>query len=255
LAVRSAGILPQLPNFCVCTFSQGQTAEFLAKSGMGVQCVNAPRNCLSAVIADDDPLIRLDLREVLNDVGVYVCGEAADGVTAMVMVETTRPDVAILDVKLPRLDGLETAFEILQRRLSAVVLLTAYSDQVMVEQALLCGVQAYLVKPIKPDGLLPAIKVAVSNFRKMCALEEKVNSIATKLEARKLVEKAKGLVMKHTGCSEEEAMKVLQRSSMNARKSMTEIAESVIASYSLLSREVSSRDPVREPAGDLFLGR
>lgn len=199
--------------------------------------MNAPRNCLSAVIADDDPLIRIDLRQMLDDVGVHVCGEAADGVTAMVVVETTRPDVTILDVKMPRLDGVETAAEILKRKLSAVVLLTAYSDQVIVEQAVLCGVQGYLVKPIKPDDLLPAIKVAVSNFRKMCALEEKVNTVTTKLEVRKLVERAKGLLMKQNGCSEEEAMRMLQRSSMNARKSIREIAESVIISHGLLFHE------------------
>ncbi|HHY93896.1 MAG TPA: response regulator [Firmicutes bacterium] len=194
-----------------------------------------PRHCLSAVIADDDPIIRIDLRQMLNDVGIYVCGEAGDGVTAMAMVETTRPDVVILDVKMPRVDGVEAASKILESKLCAVILLTAYSDQVILERAVLCGVHGYLVKPVKPDDLLPTIRVAIANFRKARALEEKVTAIAAKLELRKLVERAKGLLMSQTGCSEEEAMRMLQKSSMDTRQSMREIARSVILSYGLLT--------------------
>lgn len=196
--------------------------------------MNVPYHRLSAVIADDDPIIRLDLRQLLNDIGVYVCGEASDGVAAVVIAEATRPDVAILDVKMPRLDGVEAAAKILQNKLCAVVLLTAYSDQVTVEQAVLSGVQGYLTKPIKPDDLLPTIKVAISNFRKTCALEGKMEALATKLQVRKLVERAKGLLMSRTGCSEEEAMRMLQKSSMDTRKSIGEIAESVILSHGIL---------------------
>lgn len=182
---------------------------------------------LRILIADDEPIVRMDLREILEAEGYEVVGEAGDGESALRLAEQLKPDLALLDIKMPKQGGIEIAPQLLEMNI-ATLLLTAYSDRELVEEASRVGVLAYLVKPFSPQTLIPAIKVAMARFRELQDLRKEVSSLQSALEARKIIERAKGLVMKHFGLSEEDAYRYLQKQSMEHRKPMKEIAEAVI---------------------------
>jgi response regulator NasT len=181
------------------------------------------------VIAEDEPLIRLDLRETLVDEGYDVVGEAADGAQAVAMVRELQPDVAILDIKMPGVDGLVAARDIVGDRLAAVVILTAFSQRELVEQARDAGALNYLIKPYQPQELVAAIELAIARFREMVALSQQAESLEDQLETRKVVDRAKGRLMDQAGLSEQESFRFLQTTAMSTRSSMRNVAEQVLS--------------------------
>ncbi|MEL6980962.1 MAG: response regulator [Actinomycetota bacterium] len=181
------------------------------------------------VIAEDEPLIRLDLRESLEEEGYQVVGEAGDGAEAIELVRQHRPDLAILDIKMPGVDGLAAARDIVGDRLAAVIVLTAFSQRELIEQARDAGALHYLVKPFERRELVPAIELAIARFRELVALSDQTEALADQLETRKAVDRAKGKLMDGHGMSEQEAFRFLQTTAMGARASMRAIAEQVIA--------------------------
>ena len=180
------------------------------------------------VIAEDEPLIRLDLRESLVEQGYDVVGEAGDGAEALSLVREHKPEVTILDIKMPNVDGLTAAREIVAERLSAVVILTAFSQRELVEQARDAGALNYLVKPFQGQELVPAIELAIARFRELVALSDQAELLSDQLETRKVVDRAKGKLMDGSGMSEQEAFRFLQQTAMTSRSSMREVAASVI---------------------------
>lgn len=185
-------------------------------------------NKLRLVIADDESIIRLDLKETLQRMGHEVVAEAGDGRTAVELIRLHKPDLAILDVKMPEMDGVDAAKEISHERLAPVLLLTAYSQQDLVRRAMEAGVFAYVVKPFTESDLMPAMGVAIARFREFSEIAREAASLATALETRKLVDRAKGLLMDKHGLPEQEAFRRIQQRSMNMRKSMREIAEAIL---------------------------
>jgi AmiR/NasT family two-component response regulator len=188
---------------------------------------------LRILIADDEPLIRLDLKNMLESLGYEVIAEAGDGVSAVEAARTLKPDVAVLDIKMPRMDGIDAANILNSEKIAPVVLLTAYSDMDLINRAKEAGVFAYLVKPFRESDLRPAIEVAISRYKEFLALEEEVSELEDKLETRKLIERAKGILMDQYGLKEQEAFRRIQVQSMNTRKSMKEIAEAIIIAHSV----------------------
>jgi response regulator NasT len=188
----------------------------------------APRRVL---IAEDEALIRLDLAEMLREEGYDVVGEAGDGQEAVDLAESLRPDLVIMDVKMPRRDGIDAAAEIAAKRIAPVVLLTAFSQRDLVEKARDAGAMAYLVKPFSISDLMPAIEVAMSRFREIAALEREVSDLGERLETRKLVERAKGLLQAKHAMTEPEAFTWMQRAAMDRRTSMKRVAEVVLESF------------------------
>jgi AmiR/NasT family two-component response regulator len=186
----------------------------------------APRRVL---IAEDEALIRLDLKEMLEEEGYAVVGEAGDGETAVSMAEQLRPDLVILDVKMPVLDGLAAAERIGEARLAPVVMLTAFSQRELVERARDAGAMAYLVKPFQKKDLLPAIEMAASRHEQIVGLEAEVSDLSARLAARKLLDRAKALLQNEHGLSEAEAFRFVQRTSMNRRTTMAAVADAVIS--------------------------
>jgi AmiR/NasT family two-component response regulator len=180
------------------------------------------------LIAEDEALIRLDLREMLEEEGYDVCGEAGDGATAVQLAKQLRPGLVILDVKMPVLDGISAAEQIVTERIAPVVILTAFSQRDLVERAREAGAMAYLVKPFQKKDLLPTIEMAVSRFAELVALESEVADLTGRLEARKLVDRAKGVLQTAHGMSEPDAFRWIQRSSMDARTSMRAVAQGVL---------------------------
>lgn len=180
------------------------------------------------VIADDEPLVRMDLRETLEQAGHEVVAEAASGKRALDLVRQHRPDVAILDIRMPQMTGIAAAKAITRERLSAVVLLTAYSQKELVEQAKEAGVLAYVVKPFQESDVLPALEIARARFEEFRRLEVELGSVKEALETRKVVEKAKGILMEKQGITEAEAFNALRKRSMDLRRSMKEVAEAVV---------------------------
>jgi response regulator NasT len=181
------------------------------------------------VIAEDEGLIRLDLKEMLEEDGYEVVGEAGDGETAVRLTAEHLPDLVILDVKMPILDGISAAERIAADRIAPVVILTAFSQRELVERAREAGAMAYLVKPFTKADLVPAIEMAVSRFQEIKSLEAEVSTLEDRLETRKAVDRAKGLLQTARGWSEPEAFRFIQKTSMDRRMTMRAVAEAVIA--------------------------
>jgi two-component system, response regulator PdtaR len=180
------------------------------------------------VIAEDEALIRLDLKEMLAESGYAVVGEAADGEAAVELVRTLEPDIVILDVKMPVLDGISAAEQITAAGTSAVVMLTAFSQRELVERAVDAGAMAYLVKPFAKSDLLPAIEVAVSRHQQLRALATEVHDLTDRLDTRKLLDRAKGLLQSKAGMTEPAAFRWIQKTSMDRRTSMRAVAQAVV---------------------------
>jgi len=180
------------------------------------------------VIAEDEAIIRLDLRETLTDEGYDVVGETGRGDEAVRLVRELAPDVVILDIKMPGLDGLSAAREISGERLAAVLILTAFSQRELIEQARDAGALAYLVKPFQRAELVPAVEVALGRFRELRALHEQAEGLEEQLETRKVVDRAKGKLMDRAGLSEADAFAFIQRTAMRDRVTMREVATQVI---------------------------
>jgi response regulator NasT len=180
------------------------------------------------VIAEDEALIRLDLREMLREEGFDVVGEAGDGEQAVRLATELRPDLVICDIKMPKLDGITAAAQIMGARIAPVVMLTAFSQRDLVERARDAGAMAYLVKPFEKRDLLPAIEMAMSRFAEIIALEAEVTGLRERLEARKLIERAKGALMTAHAMTEPEAFRWIQRAAMDNRTSMRAVAELVL---------------------------
>lgn len=185
------------------------------------------------LIADDESIIRLDLGEMLANLGYEVVGEVGDGATAVELALKLRPDLVIMDIKMPGLDGIAAARELTRARVAPVLLLTAYSERNLVERAREAGVVAYLVKPFREAELLPSIEIALSRFAEFQAVEKEVGSLKEALETRKLVEQAKGVLMETHGLKEAEAFHRIRKASMDTRKSMREIAEAILLTHQL----------------------
>ena len=181
------------------------------------------------MIAEDEALIRLDLKEMLEEEGYVVTGEAADGETAITLTQSLRPDLVILDVKMPVLDGISAAERIAADHLAPVVILTAFSQRELVERARDAGAMAYLVKPFTKADLVPAIEIAVSRFQEISALESEVGTLRDRLEVRKLLDRAKGLLQTQRGITEAEAFRWIQKTSMDRRMTMRAVSEELLA--------------------------
>jgi len=182
----------------------------------------------TVVIAEDEVLIRMDLAEMLTDEGYDVVGQAGDGATAVELAERLRPDLVILDVKMPILDGIAAAEQIAGQRIAPVVILTAFSQRDLVERARDAGAMAYLVKPFTQVDLVPAIEMALSRFAELSMLEAEVADLTERLETRKAVERAKSLLMEQLKLSEPEAFRWIQKTAMDLRLSMRQVADGVV---------------------------
>ena len=180
------------------------------------------------IIADDESLVRVDLREALTELGYLVVGDVGDGQSAVNMARELDPDVVVMDIKMPGLDGIEAARVLTQEKIAPVVLLTAYSQRELIDRAKEAGVVGYLVKPFRETDLTPAIELAMARFSEFRALEEEVDNLAEALETRKKVERAKGILMDQHGLTETEAFRKIQKMSMNTRRPMKEVAEAII---------------------------
>jgi two-component system, response regulator PdtaR len=201
------------------------------------------------VIAEDEALIRLDLKEMLEEEDYEVVGEAGDGETAVKLAVSQRPDLVILDVKMPVLDGLSAAGQIAEQRIAPVVILTAFSQRDLVERARDAGAMAYLVKPFTKADLVPAIEMAVSRFQEVRALEDEVVTLRDRLEVRKLLDRAKGLLQSEHGLTEPEAFRWIQKTSMDRRVSMREVAQAVLDQATAAGADEADGQPAGPAAG------
>jgi two-component system, response regulator PdtaR len=180
------------------------------------------------LIAEDESISRMDLREILENLGYLVVGEAGDGRSAVNMARELRPDLVVMDLKMPEMDGIAASRVLAADKIAPVLVMTAYSDPEYVEGASAAGVMGYLVKPIRETELAPAIEVALRRFGEYRAVEQQLGDTRDTLETRKVVERAKGLLMDGQGLSEAEAFRKIQKLSMNTRKSMREVAEALL---------------------------
>ncbi|MFE0628062.1 ANTAR domain-containing response regulator [Streptomyces sp. NPDC058864] len=189
---------------------------------------HVPPQTTRVVIAEDEALIRLDLKEMLEEEGYSVVGEAGDGETAVKLAEELRPDLVILDVKMPVLDGISAAERIAKEKIAPVLMLTAFSQRELVERARDAGAMAYLVKPFSKSDVVPAIEMAVSRFTELRALEAEVADLSLRLETRKLVDRAKSVLQTKYGLSEPAAFRWIQKTSMDRRMTMQAVAQAVL---------------------------
>jgi two-component system, response regulator PdtaR len=185
------------------------------------------------LIADDEPIIRLDLKQMLESLGYDVIAEAGDGQEAVNLARELKPDVCILDVKMPVMDGIEAVDIITDENIAPTILLTAYSDKELIERAKAAGVFAYLVKPFKPSDLTPSIEVARARFEQNVLLSKEVSNLSERLDARKAIDRAKGILMEAHSLTEQEAYRRIQVQSMNLRKTMKEVADAIILAKSI----------------------
>ena len=186
---------------------------------------------LRVVVAEDEALIRLDLVEMLTEAGYEVVGQAGDGEAAIEITEKEKPDLVVMDVKMPKLDGISAAERIANQRIAPVVILTAFSQRDLVERARDAGAMAYLTKPFTIDDLMPAIELAVSRFQEIKQLDAEVTDLQEQLKARKMIERAKGILMKNLSITEPEAFKWMQKTAMDKRRSMTDVAQLVMDEF------------------------
>jgi len=186
---------------------------------------------MRVLVAEDETIIRLDLRDLLERSGFEVCAEAKDGEEAVELARSERPDVAIMDVKMPKLDGIEAARRILDERPIPIVMLTAYGQEELVSRAVEAGVFGYLVKPFREQDLLPAIRTARARHEELLALREEAESLGEALAARKAIERAKGLLMQKEGLSEQEAFARLRKASQISGRPLKVVADALIATF------------------------
>ena len=187
---------------------------------------------MRVLVAEDETIIRLDLRALLERSGFEVCAEARDGEEAVALARSEQPDVAIMDVKMPRLDGIEAARRILDERPIPIVMLTAYGQEELVSRAVEAGVFGYLVKPFREQDLLPAIRAARARHEELVALRAEAESLAEALAARKAIERAKGLLMEREGLTEQDAFARLRKASQVSGRPLKVVAEAVVATFS-----------------------
>ena len=187
---------------------------------------------MRVLVAEDETIIRLDLKDLLERSGFEVCAEARDGEEAVALARSERPDVAIMDVKMPKLDGIEAARRILDERPIPIVMLTAYGQDELVQRAAEAGVFGYLVKPFREQDLLPAIRTARARHEELAALREEAESLAEALAARKAIERAKGLLMAKENLSEQDAFERLRKASQISGRPLKVVAEALIATFS-----------------------
>ncbi|MBK9713969.1 MAG: response regulator [Kouleothrix sp.] len=183
---------------------------------------------LRLVIVDDESIIRMNLKETLIGLGYLVVGEAGDGISAINLARELRPDLVIMDVRMPRMDGIQAAKVLHDERIAPVLLLTAFADREQVSNARDAGVMNYLVKPFRDTDLMPAIEIAFARYNVYQRMDQQVTDLTETLETRKLVEQAKGVLMDTQGLKEQEAFRKMQQLSMNTRKSMREIAQAIL---------------------------
>ncbi len=183
------------------------------------------------LVAEDEPIARMDLREMLENLGYNVIGEAGDGVAAVNLARALRPDLVLMDIKMPEQDGISAAQTLAQEKVTPVLLLTAYSDREFVDRAVDAGVMGYLVKPFAEAQLKPAIEVALERWKEVRQIQHDLTQTQEMLETRKLVERAKGVLMDSQNLKEAEAFRRIQRLSMNSRKSMREVAEAILLAH------------------------
>lgn len=188
---------------------------------------------IRVVVADDETIIRLDLKTLLEEMGHEVVGEAADGQKALELARGLKPDVVIMDIKMPVMDGLDAAKIIADEKIAPVVLLTAYSQKDLIERAKEAGVFGYLVKPFQESDIMPAIEIALARYLEMQDLETTVGDLEDKLETRKVIDRAKGILMDKYQMNEADAFRRIQQQSMNQRRSMKEIAEAILIAHEI----------------------
>ncbi len=194
---------------------------------MANQTKNPPR----VLVAEDEALIRLDLVEMLTEEGYQVVGEAGDGEAALEMARELKPDLVVMDVQMPKMDGITAAEQIAAERIAPVVMLTAFSQRELVDRAREAGAMAYVVKPFDASDVVPAIEIAMGRFAEITEIEAEVADLEERLESRKAVDRAKGLLQSGLGLSEPEAFRWIQKTAMDLRKSMREVADGIIEQY------------------------
>ncbi len=214
-----------------------------AQYAAGVPAAPVRRRVL---VAEDESLIRLDLAEMLVEEGYEVVGEAADGAAAVRLAEELRPDLVVMDVKMPVLDGISAAERIVAQRIAPVLILTAFSQRELVERARSAGAMAYLVKPFVKADLVPAIEMALSRHEEITQLEQEVTDLTDRLETRKLVDRAKGLLQTRFGLTEPDAFRWIQKAAMDKRTSMREVAQVVIAETTAAAAPAKQEPPQRD---------
>jgi two-component system, response regulator PdtaR len=203
------------------------------------QTAGAPRR---VIVAEDESLIRMDIVEILRDNGYDVVGEAGDGETAVALATELRPDLVVMDIRMPVMDGIEAAKRLSENHIAPVVLLTAFSQKELVEQASEAGALAYVVKPFTPNDLLPAIEIALSRYQQILTLESEVADLVERFETRKLVDRAKGLLNERMGLTEPEAFRWIQKASMDRRTTMHAVAQAVVEQLSS-KNETAKKSP------------
>jgi len=193
------------------------------------------------IIADDESLIRMDLQEMLTNLGYLVVGEAGDGLNAVKLARELKPDLVIMDIRMPALDGIDAAKILTEEKIAPVVLLTAYSQKELIDSAKEAGVVGYLVKPFKESDLSPAIEVALARFNEFKQMTQEVDDLQHALTTRKLVDRAKGILMDTKGFTESEAFRAIQKMSMDNRRPMKAVAEAIIMAHEATLNRLSQK--------------